>query len=53
MTGTGTTPVIITTNLPTAFLQGNKAVRLLAVEWTNAGTNGAVTGLFLNGFKPD
>ena len=53
VTGNGTTPVVITTNLPTAFLQGNAGVRLLAVEWSNAGTNGAVTGLFLNGYKPN
>ena len=52
VTGNGTNDVIVATNLPTGFLQGNKAIRLLAVEWTNAGTNGYVKGVFVNGFKP-
>ena len=53
ITGNGTTPVVLTTNLPTAVLQGAAALRLQAVEWTNAGTNGTVAGVFLNGFSPD
>ncbi len=52
VTGNGTNVVVISTNVPTALLQGNRGLRFLAVEWTNAGTNGFVDGAFLNGFTP-
>ena len=53
ITGNGTTHVVVATNLPTSVLQGARKLRLTSVEWTNAGTNGTVVGVWLNGYKPD
>lgn len=52
ITGNGTNIVNLATNVPTAFLQGCKGVRCSQIIWSNAGTNGTVAGIFLNGFKP-
>lgn len=52
VTGNGTTDVVLTTNVSTTILQGNRTLRLVSVVTTNAGTNGSVVGCWFNGFKP-
>ncbi len=52
VTGNGTNVVCLASNLVTASFQGSRAIRFLGVEWTNAGTNGFVDGVFLNGSTP-
>lgn len=52
VTGNGTNHVVISTNFPSGVLQGARRLRLTAIEWTNAGTNGTVVGTWLNGYKP-
>ena len=53
MTGNGTNDVIISTNLFTSgFLQGARKLRLVSVAATNAGTNGQVVNVWINGYKP-
>jgi hypothetical protein len=52
ITCTGTTPVVLATNLPTAFLQGCKSLRLQTITPSNAGYDANVVGVWLNGFKP-
>lgn len=52
VTGQGTTNVIVSTNFPTVWMQGCKSIVLQSIEWSNAGTNGTVVGVWLNGYKP-
>ena len=53
--GNGTNDVYVSTNVPTSFLQGAKALRLLSIiSSANAGnTNGQVVGVWLNGYLPN
>lgn len=53
ITGNGTNAVVLSTNLPTAILQGAQGLRLLEISSSNAGTNGTVAGIFLNGYTPN
>lgn len=52
VTGTGTTNAVVATNLPSNFMTGVRRIRLLSVGATNAGTNGVVNGIWLNGYHP-
>lgn len=56
VTGNGTNDVVVKTNLPTALLQGARALRCLSVTDTcpggTGGTNGTVLHIKLNGYKP-
>jgi hypothetical protein len=53
--GAGNTPVVytMTTNVPTAFLQGAYGVTLLDIQPLFPGTNGNLRGLTLQGFAPN
>lgn len=57
ITGNGTNDVVVATNVPTALLQGCKALRCTSVAMTcpggTGGTNGTLLHLKFNGFKPD
>ena len=55
VTGNGTNDVVISTNLPTALLQGNRKLRLSSVAstvGTNNGDAATLVNVWLNGYKP-
>lgn len=56
ITGNGTNDVVLQTNVPSAFLQGARRLRLLSVGVSTGtgtgGTNGTVVGVWLDGYKP-
>jgi len=53
VTNNGTTAVVLATNVPAAFMQGARKLRLKTIAVAGAtGTNATIAGIWLNGFKP-
>jgi hypothetical protein len=55
LTGNSSNHVSLSTNIPTGFLQGARRLRLTVstpAQGLQHGTNGWITGVWLNGYKP-
>lgn len=52
VTANGTTPVVVSTNVPASFMQGAQYVRLSSFGSSNAGTNVFINDVSLNGYAP-
>lgn len=51
MTGNGTNDVVLSTNVPQSFLQGQRKLRLVSVTESGGGTNGQVVNVWFDGYK--